>query len=359
MTFSNPLTRLVDVSYPIIQAPMVGVSTPELAAAVSNAGGLGSIGIGASSTDKAREMISATRALTKKPFNVNVFCHRPATHDREKEAGWINYLQPLFDEFDATVPLQLATPYPSFKEQRATLEMLLEEKPAVVSFHFGVPAVEWVQLLRQAGIVTFGCATTPEEALSIEAAGIDFIVAQGAEAGGHRGIFDPENGDRLIGTLALTRLISGASKVPVIAAGGLMDGQAISAVLEAGAVGAQLGTAFILCPESSANASYRAMLKSERSRETQITSVISGRPARGMVNRFYTDIDRTEAPTIPDYPIAYDAGKALAAAAVSKGSQDFSAYWAGLGAPLARELPAAELIEKLIGECRFFRHPVI
>ncbi|KAA1174125.1 nitronate monooxygenase [Marinobacter salinexigens] len=356
MAFSNQLTRVVELCYPIIQAPMVGVSTPELAAAVSNAGGLGSIGIGASSTEKARELISATRALTNKPFNVNVFCHRPATSDHDHESGWINYLRPFFEEFDTPPPQQLAVPYPSFNEHRATLNMLLEERPAVVSFHFGVPAVEWVQALRQAGIVTIGCATTPEEALAVEAAGIDFIVAQGAEAGGHRGVFEPEKGDRLIGTLALIRLINGATKVPVIAAGGLMDGQAISAVMEAGAVGAQLGTAFILCPESAANAGYRAMLKSEQSRETQITSVISGRPARGMVNRFYTDIDCTEAPTIPDYPIAYDAGKALAAAAVSKGSQDFSAYWAGQGAPLARELPAGELIENLIRECRFFQN---
>ncbi len=357
MTFSNLLTRLVNISYPIIQAPMIGVSTPELAAAVSNAGALGSIGIGASPTEKAREMISATRALTNNPFNVNVFCHRPATHDQEQESNWINYLQPFFEEFDTTPPLQLTTPYQSFNEDSATLDMLLEERPAVVSFHFGVPAVERVQSLRNAGIVTLGCATTCEEALTVEASGIDFIVAQGSEAGGHRGVFEPEKGDQLIGTLALIRLISAATKVPVIAAGGLMDGQAISAVLEAGAVGAQLGTAFILCPESAAHASYRAVLKSDRSRKTQVTSVISGRPARGIVNRFYTEIDRLDAPSIPEYPIAYDAGKALAAAAMSKDSLECSAYWAGQGAPLARELPAGELIENLVQECRFFLPP--
>jgi nitronate monooxygenase len=352
MTFSTPLTRLINISYPIIQAPMVGVSTPELAAAVSNAGGLGSIGVGASSAEKAREMISATRALTKNPFNVNVFCHRPATHDQERESNWINYLRPFFEEFDTRPPMQLTTPYQSFNEDRTALDMLLEERPAVVSFHFGVPAIEWVQALRDAGIVTLGCATTPEEALIVEDSGIDFIVAQGAEAGGHRGIFEPEKGDQLLGTLALTRLISAAADIPVIAAGGLMDGQAISAALDAGAVGAQLGTAFILCPESAANASYRALLKSDRGRKTQITSVISGRPARGIVNRFCTDIDHFAAPPLPECPIAYEAGKALAAAAMSKDNIEFFACWAGQGAPLARELPADELIEILMKEYR-------
>jgi len=353
MTFSTPLTRLINISYPIIQAPMVGVSTPELAAAVSNAGGLGSIGIGASSTKKAREMISATRALTDKPFNVNVFCHRPATHDRERESNWINYLQTFFEEFDTAPPLQLTMPYKSFNEDRPTLDMLLEERPAVVSFHFGVPTIEWVRALSDADIVTLCCVTTPEEALIAEASGIDFIVAQGAEAGGHRGVFEPEKGDQLLGTLALTRLITAAVKVPVIAAGGLMDGQAISAVMEAGAVGAQLGTAFILCPESAANDSYRSVLNSDCSRKTKITSVISGRPARGIMNRFHSNVDRLGAPSMPEYPIAYDAGKALAAAAMSKGSLEFSAYWAGQGAPLARELPASELIETLVRECHF------
>jgi len=353
MTFPNPLTDLLNVQYPIIQAPMAGVSTPELAAAVSNAGGLGSIGIGASSTEKAREMISATRVLTDKPFNVNVFCHRAAVPDQHRESAWIDYLKPVFDRFDAIPPSKLNTPYRSFKEDPAILEMLLAERPAVVSFHFGVPAEDWVRSLRNAGIVTLGCATTPEEAAMIEASGIDVVVAQGAEAGGHRGVFEPEKGDQLLGTLALIRLITATAKVPVVAAGGLMDGQAIRAVLEAGAMGAQLGTAFILCPESGANAAYRAMLKSDRSRNTRITSVISGRPARGMVNSFHDEIDRLDAPVIPDYPIAYDAGKALAAAATAKNSQEFTPYWAGQGAPLARELPAGELIENLVRECGF------
>ncbi|WP_328185462.1 NAD(P)H-dependent flavin oxidoreductase [Marinobacter sp. OP 3.4] len=351
MSFSNPLTRLVNIQYPIVQAPMVGVSTPELAATVSNAGALGSIGIGASSADKAREMIAATRALTDKPFNVNVFCHRAARPDPEREASWLNHLRPFFDAFDATPPSRLTLPYRSFTEDRSTLDMLLEERPAVVSFHFGLPPEDWIQSLREAGIVTFGCATTPDEAARVEAAGVDAIVVQGAEAGGHRGVFEPEQGDQQLGILPLTRLVCADSRVPVIAAGGIMDGKGIGAVMELGAAGAQLGTAFILCLESSASAGHRDALSSDRSHHTQITSAISGRPARGIVNRFYTDIDLAGAPTLPDYPIAYDAGKALAAAATAKGSQAFAAHWAGQGAPLARDMPAGELIERLVQEC--------
>lgn len=350
MAFSNPLVSLVNIQYPIVQAPMVGVSTPELAAAVSNAGALGSIGIGASSTEKAREMIVATRALTDKPFNVNVFCHRAAVPDPEREADWLNHLKPIFEEFKAAPPSDLAAPYRSFNEDRSTLDMLLEERPAVVSFHFGLPPVEWVQALRDAGIVTFGCATTAEEALMVEASGVDAIVAQGAEAGGHRGVFEPEEGDQQLGILPLTRLISASSRVPVIAAGGIMDGQGINAVLELGAAGAQLGTAFILSTESGANEAYREVIKSKRSRDTQITSVISGRPARGISNRIHAEIDPMNAPVVPDYPIAYAAGKALATAATAKGSQEFSAHWAGQGAPLAREISASELIETLVRE---------
>lgn len=353
MTFSNSLTRLINIQYPIIQAPMVGVSTPELAAAVSNSGGLGSIGIGASSAEKAREMIKATRALTNKPFNVNVFCHRPATPNPEVETLWVNYLKPFFEEFEATPPSKIAASYRSFNEDRSTLDMLLEERPAVVSFHFGLPKREWIQSLQDRGIVTLGCATNPEEASMVETAGVDAIVAQGAEAGGHRGVFDPKKGDQQLGTLSLIRLISATSTVPIIAAGGIMDGQGIDAVAQLGAAGAQLGTAFILSPESAANAGYRDILKSERSQNTQITSAISGRPARGMVNRFYTEIDRMNAPTLPSYPIAYDAGKALAAAATAKGNQEYSAHWAGQGAPLAREMPAGELIKKLVQESGF------
>ncbi|WP_309544962.1 nitronate monooxygenase [Alkalilimnicola ehrlichii] len=252
MAGTDPLSRLLKIEHPIIQAPMVGVSTPELAAAVSNAGALGSIAIGTSTPDAARETIAATRALTPQPFNVNLFCHRPASADSEHDAAWLKHLQPFFAEFGATPPSGLSEIYRSFVDDRPMLEMLLEERPAVVSFHFGLPPTEWIDALRAAGIVTLGCATTLDEARQIEAAGLDAVVAQGTEAGGHRGVFDPDQGDLSLGTFALVRLLARHCQIPIVAAGGIMDGAGIAAAQSLGADGVQLGTAFILCPESAA-----------------------------------------------------------------------------------------------------------
>lgn len=350
MTRDRKLLRLLGVAHPIVQAPMAGVATPALAAAVSNAGALGSLGAGASTVDEAREMIVATRALTDKPFNINFFCHRPAARDTKREAAWLDYLRPRFEEFGVAAPDRLVEPYKSFNENRAMLDMLLDERPAVASFIFGVPPDDWVRTLHDAGIATMGCATTPEEAQRVEDAGMEAIVAQGVEAGGHRGVFDPQQGDRQLGTFPLVRLITARCRLPVIAAGGIMDGQGIAAAMWLGAAGGQLGTAFIPCPESAAKEAHRAALQSPRSRHTQITDVISGRPARGIVNRMHADVARADAPPLPDYPIAYAAGKALAAAAVARGSHDFSAHWAGQGAPLARAMPADALVETLVRE---------
>ncbi|MCY1289073.1 Nitronate monooxygenase [compost metagenome] len=342
----NDLCRLLGISHPLIQAPMAGVSTPQLAAAVSNAGGLGSLGIGASTVEQVRTLIAETRALTAKPFNLNLFCHRPAQPDAAREAAWLAHLGPLFDEFGAQPPATLREPYPSFLADPAMLELLLDERPAVVSFHFGLPPAATLAALKQAGCVLMASATNLDEAAQIERAGIDLLIAQGVEAGGHRGLFDPAQGDAGIGTLALTRLCVERTSLPVIAAGGIMDGAGIAAALALGAGAAQLGTAFILCPESAANAAYRAALQSSMARHT----AISGRPARGLVNRMHREVDVPGAPPLPDYPIAYDAGKALHAAASAQGSHDFAAHWAGQGAPLARALPAAELVQRLVEE---------
>jgi nitronate monooxygenase len=198
----------LQIRYPIIQAPMAGVSTPELAAAVSNAGGLGSIALGASTVDQAREMIRQTRVLTQQPFNTNVFCHAPAKPDPVRERAWIEYLSPLFAEFGAAPPPSLREIYTSFVTDDAMLGLLLEQKPAVVSFHFGLPAVAWIQELKAAGIFILASATTPAEAAQCEQAGVEAIVAQGVEAGGHRGVFDPKQGDDEIGTMALVRILS-------------------------------------------------------------------------------------------------------------------------------------------------------
>ncbi|WP_341248769.1 nitronate monooxygenase family protein [Cupriavidus pauculus] len=343
------LSRL-GISTPIIQAPMAGVSTPALAAAVTNAGGLGSLGLGAMDAAAARTAIQDTRALTAGPFHVNFFCHSPAQADPAREGAWLGYLASVFAEFGATPPASLREIYQSFQTDEAMLQMLLEEKPAVVSFHFGLPDAGKIQALHDAGIFLMASATTLAEARLIEAAGIDAIVAQGVEAGGHRGVFDPKQPDEGLGTMALVRVLARETSLPVIAAGGIMDGAGIAAALALGAHAAQMGTAFVACPETAADAAYRAALTSGHTPPTTLTTAISGRAARGFSNRFTALGTAPGAPSMPDYPIAYDAGKALHTAAKARGSADFAAQWAGQAVPLARALPAAEMVATLTQE---------
>ena len=340
----------VGIRHPLIQAPMAGVSTPALAAAVSNAGGLGSLGIGASTPAAIRASFESVRAMTARPVNMNVFCHRRPDRCADAEAAWARHLAPLFDAFGEPVPTTLDEIYPSFLDDRSRLDLLLELRADVVSFHFGLPPVAWIDALRDAGVFTMATATSPQEAGWIEQAGVDAIVAQGSEAGGHRGVFDPAAHDEALPTAVLVRRLVKRSWLPVIASGGIMDGAGIRAMLDLGAVAVQLGTAFVACPESSAGAGYRAMLKSARAGTTRMTSAISGRPARGIVNRLVELGEAPGAPRIPPYPVAYDAGKRLAAAALRRGSAECSALWAGQGAPLVRELPAAELVSTLMDE---------
>ncbi|CAN0628394.1 Nitronate monooxygenase [Burkholderia multivorans] len=348
---NQALLRLLGIQKPIIQAPMAGVSTPALAAAVSNAGGLGSLGVGATNAEGARKVIRETRALTGKPFNINVFCHRPAQADAAVERAWLDWLAPEFGKHDASPPHALSEIYTSFVVDRAMQQMLVEEKPAVVSFHFGLPPADVITELKGAGITLLASATNLDEARQVEAAGVDAIVAQGIEAGGHRGVFDPAIDDRL-GTFALTRLVVGACRLPVIAAGGIMDGAGIVAVLALGAQAAQLGTAFVPCPETSIDDGYRRAILGEAARRTTFTTSISGRVARGIVNRLTALGDDPRAPKTPDYPIAYDAGKALHAAAKAKGEFGYGAQWGGQAAALARSLPAADLVAQLEREMR-------
>lgn len=350
MDVHEPFARL-GIQHPILQAPMVGVSTPRLAAEVSNAGALGAIGLGASTPAQGRDLIRQTRALTRRPFNVNVFCHRPAVLDGARNEAWLKYLGGLFAELGATPPCALQEIYTSFLADRAMLDMLLEERPSVVSFHFGVPVNAWVEELKAAGIYTLGCATTLQEARQLEQAGVQAIVAQGYEAGGHRGVFDDRPGqDHQLGLFALLRTVVSQVDLPVIAAGGIMDGAGIRAAMVLGAAGAQLGTAFILCPESCATPAHRAALHSDQAYATRVTRYLSGRAARGIVNRLYLEGHAPGIPEPAEYPLAYDAAKALHAAASAKGNQDFAAQWTGQGAPLARALPAAALVQILVQE---------
>ena len=354
---SNPLKagaflEKLGITVPIIQAPMAGVSTPALAAAVSNAGGLGSLGVGAMKAEGARKVIRDTKALTGKAFNINVFCHSPVVANEAVEGAWLEWLAPEFARFGATPPARLTEIYTSFVEDPAMLEVFLEEKPAVVSFHFGLPRPETIAALKDAGITLLASATRVEEAEIIAGSGVDAIVAQGIEAGGHRGFFDPEARDDGLGTFALTRLLVKGFNLPVIAAGGIMDGAGVAAVLALGAEAAQLGTAFVACRETSIDDGYRRALLGEGARHTTFTSAISGRVARSLVNRF-TELGREAgAPGAPAYPVAYDAGKALHAAAKAQGEFGYGAQWAGQAAALARSLPAAELFAQLEAELK-------
>jgi nitronate monooxygenase len=349
---THPLLTRLGIDLPIIQAPMAGTSSPAMAVAVANAGGLGSIGVGATNAAGARKMIAEIRERSNRSFNVNVFCHQPAKADAMIEAAWIERLRPQFAKFGATPPRALSEIYKSFVEDDDMLAALVAERPKVVSFHFGLPPAERIAALKQAGIVLLGSATSVAEGRALAAAGIDAVVAQGYEAGGHRGVFDPEAEDARLGTFALTRLLARDLAVPVIAAGGIMDGAGIVAALKLGAAAAQLGTAFIACAESLADQGYRARLASDAAYHTVMTRAISGRLARCLTNGF-TELGADLAPSeIPAYPIAYDAGKALHAAGKAAGDFGFGAQWAGQGAPLARTLSAAHLMAALAEEIK-------
>jgi nitronate monooxygenase len=344
------LMQLLGIETPIVQAPMASTATPALAVAVSNAGGLGSIGIGPVAVEPARAMIHQIREATDRPFHVNLFCNRPAIADPEREAAWIAYLTPVYARFGVQPPSTLIESYASYLVNDAMHAMVLEERPPVVSFHFGLPDAGRIAAFHDARIVLMASATNLDDARAIEAAGIDVVIAQGIEAGGHRGVFDPDLPDQELSTFALTRLLVRELSIPVIAAGGIMDGAGIAACLALGAGAAQLGTAFISCPESAADDAYRAALLGEAANRTRLTRVISGRPARGIVNAYVALGEALEAPPVPDYPIAYDAERAMNIAAKAAGETGYAPQWAGQGATLSRAMPAAELMAVLRAE---------
>lgn len=344
------IIKRIGLDWPIFQAPMAGVSTPEMAAAVSEAGGLGALGIGAATVDTAREMIQKTRELTQKPFNINVFCHRPAQADPALEAGWLAQMAPLFARFDASPPKSLNEIYASFCSDSAAQQMLLAEAPAVVSFHFGLPDAEIIQGFKSKGVFLMATATSLNEALAIQAAGVDAVVAQGWEAGGHRGLFDPDAPDAGLKTHDLTAELVADLSIPVVAAGGMMTGGDIAAALRLGASAAQLGTAFVGCDESQADGGYRQALAAATAGQTQMTAEISGRAARCLKNGFTAWAETQTTTSIPDYPIAYDAGKALNAAAKLAGETGFGAQWAGTGAAQSRAMASGDLMALLVQE---------
>lgn len=335
------------IKHPIFLAPMAGVSTPLLAAEVSNQGGLGSLGLGAASVEAARKQILETQALTDQPFQVNFFCHQSVQATDEQINTWIEYTRPFFNAFGANPPQTLSSIYPSFADNDDFLNLVLETQPRAVSFHFGIPKAHQISALKKAGIITMASATNLLEAQQIEAAGIDIIIAQGVEAGGHRGSFN-QNIDSGINTADLIRLIKPQSQLPVIAAGGIMNGFQAQYLIDLGADAVQLGTAFVQCKSSSANAAYRNALFSKP--VTQITATISGRPARGIINQWMSHIDLPDRPNTAPYPYAYDLGKQLNSLALKHDDTGYGAFWAGSNVAQIRELEAADLINQLIVE---------
>ena len=343
------ITKLLDIAVPIVQAPMAGTSTPALAAAVSNSGGLGSLGLGACSPDEAAKMIAETRKVTNQPFNLNFFVHERPIRDIAKEVAWLDTIKPFFDEYETEQPKALSEIFTSFNVDDDMFEVVLDLKPAVVSFHFGLPSPSRVSALKEYGAFLISTVTNRDEALKAVQAGMDAVVAQGFEAGGHRGTFNTPFEDGYITTMALIPLIVETIDLPVIAAGGIMNGNGIAASLALGASAVQMGTAFVSTNESAANQAYRDLLLSDRAFKTEITNVISGRPARALINRF-TDELRIHDRATPGYPMTYEASKALNAAASAKGSQEFMPMWAGQGAGLSRPMAAHDLMKILLHE---------
>jgi nitronate monooxygenase len=339
------LQQLLGIELPIIQAPMAGVQSSALAVAVSNAGGLGSLPCAMLSLDAMRNELVAIKAQTTKPFNVNFFCHAPPTPSAEREAAWRAALAPYYKEYGIDVDsIPLGPGRAPFTVEAA--DALSKFKPAVVSFHFGLPSTELLARVRGWGSKILSSATTVAEALWLEAQGVDAIIAQGVEAGGHRGIFLSDDLTSQVGTIALLPQIMRVVKLPIIAAGGIADTRGVAAAMALGAAGVQIGTAYLLCPEATTSVVHRAALKTETARHTALTNLFTGRPARGIVNRIMKELGPIST-AAPAFPLATAAIAPLRAKAECRGSGDFSPLWSGQNASGCKEIPAARLTREL------------
>ena len=342
------LQQLLGIELPIIQAPMAGVQGSALAVAVSNAGGLGSLPCARLTLDDLRKELTAIKAQTDKPFNVNFFCHTPPEPSAKREAAWRAALAPYYKEYGIDADSIPAGPGRApFSAEAA--DVLEEFAPPVVSFHFGLPSTELLARAKALGAKIFCSATTIEEARWLEAQGVDVIIAQGLEAGGHRGIFLSEDLSTQVGTFALVPQIVREVKVPVIAAGGIADAKGVAAAMALGAAGVQVGTAYLLCPEATTSAIHRAALKSKAAHHTALTNVFTGRPARGIVNRIIKELGPISTAT-PAFPLATAAIAPLRVKAEAQGSGDFSPLWAGQNASGCKEVPAADLTRELAAD---------
>jgi nitronate monooxygenase len=343
-----PDRRLIDLfktEFPILLAPMAGVMDQDLAIAVAQGGGLASLPCAMISADKAREQVGILRQRVSAPVNLNYFCHTPVDADPAREAGWRKRLSPYYLELglDPAASVTAANRAPFDEAMCAVVEEL---KPEVVSFHFGLPEAAMMKRIKAAGAVVLASATIVKEAIWLEQHGADVIIAQGAEAGGHRGMFLTENIHEQPGTFALVPQVVDAVKVPVIAAGGIADGRGIAAAFALGASAVQIGSAYLRCPESRVIAPARALFAQSGDDSTVITNVMTGRPARGVANRVMREVGPIS-PDAPAFPHAATALGPLKAAAEKLGKVDFTNVWAGQAIGMGTDLPAAELTRSL------------
>ena len=339
-----PDRRLLDLfglEHPILLAPMAGPGTPALAIAISEAGGLGALACALLSVDDARAGVAAFRATGPGPLNLNFFCHSAPAPDKARELAWRQRLAAYYAEFGLD-PRTPAPPSGRAPFDDAYCDLVEEVRPQVVSFHFGLPRSDLLARVKATGAKVIATATTVAEALWLEARGCDAVIAQGLEAGGHRGTFLDVPVDRQAGTLALLPQVVDSVRCPVIAAGGIADARGVVAALSLGAAGVQIGTAYLLCPESGATALHRAALASAGDIDTAITNVFTGAPARGLMVRLMREFGPLS-PDAPAFPTAGAASAPLRAAAEARGAARFTNLWAGQAARLARAMPAADL----------------
>ncbi len=342
------LNQILGIDLPIIQAPMAGSQGSALALAVSGAGGLGSLPCAMLDPKAMRKELAAIKAKSDRPVNVNFFCHIPPVPSAARDATWRAALAPYYEEFGIDADTVPAGPMRApFSPEAA--DVLEEFKPAVVSFHFGLPSTDLLARVRAWNPTILASATTVEEARWLEARGIDCIIAQGLEAGGHRGMFLSDDVTTQVGTFALLPQIVRVVKVPVIAAGGIADSKSVAAAMALGAAGVQIGTAYLLCPEALTNLRHRAALKSEAARHTALTNLFSGRPARGIVNRLMRELGPISA-AAPAFPLATAAIAPLRESAESAGSDDFTPLWCGQNASGCKEIPAADLTREFVAD---------
>lgn len=344
------LLQRLGIALPVLQAPMAGVQDHRLAVAVSEAGGLGALPAAMLTLEALRGELQALRAATTRPFNVNFFCHTPPVPDGQREAAWRQALAPYYAE--AGIDASAVPPGPGRQPFSAEAWAAVAPfAPPVISFHFGLPAPALLEPVKRSGAFVLASATTVDEARWLEAHGADAVIAQGLEAGGHRGHFldvDPATAlTRQMGTFALLPQVVAAVRVPVIAAGGIADAQGVAAALALGAAAVQVGTAYLLCPEATTSALHRAALASEAARHTALTTLFSGRPARGIVNRVMRELGPMN-PAAPAFPLATAALAPLRQWAEQRGSGDFSPLWAGQNTGGCRAVPAGELTRALV-----------